>query len=77
MKEKTKRNKEFLQLIAEHGFNATSFAVKLGVSETAVRHWIKGRNKPGIMQVLKMAKLFNMSAVDVYAMFKNNTWDGE
>lgn len=66
------KNEKFLELIKKHDMSTARLADKLGVSERAVQHWIKGRNKPSIVQLLKMGKIFHMSTEKVYGMFKNN-----
>lgn len=66
------KNEQFLELIKKHEMSAAKLADKLGVSERAVQHWMHGRNKPSVVQLLKMSKIFHMSTEKVYGMFKNN-----
>ena len=66
------KNKEFLDLMAKRGVSPVNLATKLGVSERAVQYWIKGRNKPSIVQLLKMEKIFHVSVKKLYSMFKDN-----
>ncbi len=65
------KNKKFIELIKENGYTNSILARKLNVSETAVRHWIKERNRPSVVQLLKMTKIFSMSVVDLYKLFYN------
>ena len=66
------KNEEFLGLIKKHELSTTKLADKLGVSERAVQHWIRGRNKPSIAQLIKMGKIFHINLKKLYDMFKTN-----
>ena len=68
------KNKKFLELLGKHNLTFRGLADKLDVSERAVQYWAKGRNKPSITKMLKMAKLFNMRVEKVYEIFKGNTF---
>ena len=65
------KNKAFLKLLKDKGYNYSSLSQKIGVSDMAVRHWINGRNRPSMISIMYMAKLFNMSIESVYSLFKN------
>lgn len=68
------KNKKFLELLSKHNLTFRRLADKLEVSERTVQYWARGRNKPSITKLLKMAKLFNMHVEKVYEIFKNNTF---
>lgn len=39
------------------GITQSEFAMKLGVTASAISHWETGRRKPGIDDVVRMAKI--------------------
>lgn len=47
----------------------TKLANDLKISQSTIACWISGRNKPSPDMVKKMAKLFNVSISDIYAVF--------
>ena len=63
------QNKEFLKLLIDKDMSNTKFAEKIGVSWQTVYYWSIGRNKPSLINVLKMAELLCLSAEELYKMF--------
>lgn len=48
-----------LEFIMEHfGFNASSFADKIGVQRSSISHLLAGRNKPSLDFIMKILNLF-------------------
>ncbi len=66
------KNTKFLVFLRSKGFNASKLANKLGVSERSIQYWINGRNKPSLIQLINMSKLFDLKIETIYGMFKNN-----
>lgn len=64
------KNKKFRKLLKERGIKSERLAERLGVSKRAVEYWISGRNRPSMLNVIAMAKLFDMTIESVYAIFK-------
>lgn len=64
------KNKKFQKLLKENGYKPSTLARKLGVSDRAVEYWISGRNRPSMLQVIAMSRIFKMSIESVYAIFK-------
>lgn len=64
------KNKKFRKLLKERGLKRKALAERLGVSVRCVEHWLSGRNRPSVIYVIAMAKLFDMSIENVYAIFK-------
>lgn len=69
MKEMAK-NKKFRKLMKERGIRRKALAERIGVSVRSVEHWESGRNRPSIVNVIAMSKLFDMSVESTYAIFK-------
>lgn len=51
--------KEFL---TENGLTQTKFAEAVGVKQSQVSEWLKGKAKPGYDYLKRMAEAFNVSA---------------
>lgn len=71
------KNKKFRKLLKERGVKRKTLAERLGVSVRTVEHWLSGRNRPSVIYVIAMAKLFDMSIESVYAIFKEQEKSGE
>ena len=54
--------KEFL---TENGLTQTKFAEAVGVKQSQVSEWLKGKAKPGYDYLKKMSEAFNVSAADL------------
>ena len=65
------KNKIFQKLLKDSRYNERTLAQKLNVSDKMVRRWLKGKNRPSIVQVIAMAKIFNTTTVDTYKIFKD------
>ena len=50
---------EFLQ---EYNLTQTDFAIKIGVKQSQVSEWLKGKCKPGYDVLKNIAMVFNISA---------------
>ncbi|MDL2286985.1 helix-turn-helix domain-containing protein [Eubacteriales bacterium OttesenSCG-928-G02] len=48
------------------GMSQKELAEKLGVSQSAVTCWIKGKNSPDIEVVAKICDIFNISVIDLF-----------
>ena len=66
------KNKKFRKLLKERNVKRKALAERLGVSVRTVEYWISGRNRPSIINIIAMAKMFNMTIENVYAIFKEN-----
>lgn len=66
------KNKKFRKLLKERNVKRKVLAERLGVSVRTVEYWLNGRNRPSMQYVIAMAKLFEMSIENVYAIFKEN-----
>lgn len=64
------KNKKFLKFLKGKGIKKKALAERLGISVRAVEHWLNGRNKPSIIYLIEMSKLFKMSIEGVYDMFR-------
>lgn len=64
------KNKKFRKLMKERGIRRKALAERIGVSVRSVEHWESGRNRPSIVNVIAMSKLFDMSIESTYAIFK-------
>lgn len=54
----------------ERKVKSKALAERLGVSVRTVEYWISGRNRPSIISIIAMAKMFNMPIESMYAIFK-------
>lgn len=64
------KNKKFRKLMKERGIRRKALAERIGVSVKSVEHWESGRNRPSIVNVIAMSKLFDMTIESTYAIFK-------
>ena len=48
--------------LAENGITQTEFAKKVGVKQSQVSEWLRGKAKPGYDTLKAMATAFNISA---------------
>lgn len=64
------KNKKFRKLLKERGIRRKALADRIGVSVRSVEHWESGRNRPSIVNVIAMSKLFDMTIESTYAIFK-------
>ena len=64
------KNKQFRKLLKERKVKLKALAERLGVSVRTVEYWISGRNRPSIISIIAMAKMFNMTIESMYAIFK-------
>lgn len=64
------KNKKFRKLMKERGIRRKALADRIGVSVRSVEHWESGRNRPSIVNVIAMSKLFDMTIESTYAIFK-------
>ena len=48
--------------LAENGITQTEFAKKIGVKQSQVSEWLRGKAKPGYDTLKAMATAFNISA---------------
>lgn len=64
------KNKKFLKFLKVKGIKKKALAERLGISVRAVEHWLNGRNRPSIIYLIEMSKLFKMSIESVYDMFR-------
>lgn len=64
------KNKKFLKFLKGKGIKKKALAERLGISVRAVEHWLNGRNRPSIIYLIEMSKLFKMSIESVYDMFR-------
>jgi DNA-binding XRE family transcriptional regulator len=64
------KNKQFRKLLKERKVKRKALAERLGVSVRTVEYWISGRNRPSIINIIAMAKMFNMTIESMYAIFK-------
>ena len=60
------KNKKFLKFLKVKGIKQKALAERLGISVRAVEHWVNGRNRPSIIYLIEMSKLFKMSIESVY-----------
>ncbi|GAG64655.1 unnamed protein product [marine sediment metagenome] len=49
------------EILKKRGIKQIWIAEKLGVSETAVSHWVKGKHIPQPKYILKLSKLLEVS----------------
>ncbi len=55
--------KEILEdFLIENDLTQTAFAAKIGVKQSQVSEWLKGKAKPGYDMLKRMALAFNVSA---------------
>lgn len=55
--------KEILDdFLIENDLTQTAFAAKIGVKQSQVSEWLKGKAKPGYDMLKRMALAFNISA---------------
>ncbi len=64
------KNKKFRKLLKEKNVKRKALAERLGVSVRTVEYWLNGRNRPSIINIIAMAKMFNMTIESMYAIFK-------
>ena len=64
------KNKKFRNLLKERNVKRKALAERLGVRVRTVEYWISGRNRPSIINIIAMAKMFNMTIESMYAIFK-------
>lgn len=64
------KNKKFRKLLKERNVKRKALAERLGVNVRTVEYWISGRNRPSIISIIAMAKMFNMTIESMYAIFK-------
>lgn len=50
------------EFLIEKGLTQTAFAEKIGVKQSQVSEWLKGKAKPGYDILKRMALAFNVSA---------------
>lgn len=67
-----KLNKLFEQKYGAIRGAQTKLANDLKISQSTIACWISGRNKPSPDMIKKMAKLFNVSVSDIYAVFEED-----
>ena len=64
--EKNTNNKEFSTILAEflreYGLTQTAFAAKIGVKQSQISEWLKGKAKPGYDNLRAMVSTFDISA---------------
>ena len=55
--------KEILEdFLIENDLTQTAFAAKIGIKQSQVSEWLKGKAKPGYDMLKRMALAFNVSA---------------
>ncbi len=64
------------EILKKRGIKQKWIAEKLGVSETVVSNWVKGKHIPQPKYILKLAVLLNVSIEDLISI-KNNKKGGE
>jgi len=52
---------KFGEILKKRGIKQKHIAEKLGVSESSVSHWVKGKNMPKAKYILKLTLLLNVS----------------
>lgn len=53
------------------GMNQKELSEKLGVSQSAVTNWIKGKNSPDIEVVAQICNIFNISVTELFGTDNN------
>ena len=71
------KNKKFRNLLRGRGMKRKTLSERLGVSVRCVEYWLNGRNRPSMLNIMAMAKLFDMTIESVYAIFKEQEKTGE
>ena len=64
------KNKQFRKLLKERKVKRKALAERLGVSVRTVEYWINGRNRPSMIHVISMAKMFGMEIEILWGIFK-------
>lgn len=64
------KNKKFLKFLKEKGIKQKALADRLDISVRSVEHWISGRNRPSVIYLIEMSKMFRMRVEDIYDMFR-------
>lgn len=70
------KNKKFCKLLKERKMKRKTLSERLGVSVRCVEYWLSGRNRPSVVYVIAMAKIFDMSIESIYAIFKEQETSG-
>jgi len=69
IRENVKRNLGYY--LSLRGMSQKELAEHLGVSQSAVTNWIKGKNSPDIETVALICDLFHISVVDLFGRDKD------
>lgn len=66
MNNEKNNNKEFsailTEILREYGLTQTAFAAKIGVKQSQISEWLKGKAKPGYDNLRAMVSTFDISA---------------
>ena len=60
------------ELLKSKDLHGAQLARRLGYNRTIVSAWVKGRSKPGIDVVPKIAEILDVSVAEVVACFTDN-----
>lgn len=71
IRENVKRNLGYYLLL--RGMSQKQLAGELGVSQSAVTNWIKGKNSPDIEAAAKACEILDISIVDLFGTDKRST----
>lgn len=64
------KNKKFRKFLKERRVKRKVLAERLKISVRTIEYWESGRNRPSMLNVIAMAKLFEMSIESMYEIFK-------
>ena len=53
------------ELMQEYGYNQYDFAEEMGVSQSAVSHWLTGRRAPSVFSIVNMAYVLDVDINDL------------
>lgn len=61
----------FKELVKAKGFTQSALAAKVGCSQRAVSHWMRGRNLPTLKEAYYVAYALGVSLEDLAIIFLN------
>lgn len=67
---------DFKELLKKKDLHGAQLARRLGYNRTIVSAWVKGRSKPGITIVPKIAEVLGVSVEEVVACFTGKKEEG-